>query len=775
MTGVAPTVGNGQPPASASDRPKGAPSDAPFSELALDYFAKHAIDPALAAELGVTERGGSLIYACIDEKGPFERSRKLSDNPEKKTMQPKRPLVCWWPGGRPEQAARVLVCEGEPDALAALSAIARADSLPEAPKELLRDLSVVALPGASFPAERLVEELRQVDARHVVLAPDADPAGDRCREKAVPTLAAADIKTLLLSLPGGADLADCLAAADDPAEWLAAAIADVQAQAQEQQASSPSEREAEEPWRPLPGAPPPFPLEALPTDMRRWVKAIAEETQTPPDLAALMGLGTLSAGALGRAVVNCGWLEELALYLIVALPPGERKSQVMREAREPLRGIERELQELSAPQRREQAQRREILEGQKDKLRKAAIGQTDPEARKLTEGELTQIGTELDELDELVKPRLLCDDVTPEGIAKLLAAHERIAVIAAESALIDNLLGKYDGGGNPNLHLVCQAYAGEATWIDRTSGDPKALERPLLAITLAPQPHVLERMISHPIARAQGFAGRFAFSLPRSNLGSRDVDAKSASSEVRAAWAAIIRHVCPPQSGDRSDRTTGTVDSCPSSVTSVTHSLEGGSNNIISLSPDARALFRAFRVEMESRLTLDGDLRPFGEYVTKHEGRVARIAGLLHLVEYEIEAPISATTMRGALQIGEYLLAHTMIALKVGDEITRRQFQWLEAREQSTVSQREIHRGLLRDGKPSEVEELIAKLVLMDVLRPVRVTHTARQGRPPGPIYEINENLRKDLPADGPGGLGFEQPGGEQSSCSPPSDVGGML
>jgi hypothetical protein len=54
-----------------------------------------------------------------------------------------------------------------------------------------------------------------------------------------------------------------------------------------------------EPWRPLPSAPPAFPLHALPVDMRRWAEAISEETQTPVDLAAITGLGVLSAAVLG--------------------------------------------------------------------------------------------------------------------------------------------------------------------------------------------------------------------------------------------------------------------------------------------------------------------------------------------------------------------------------------------------------------------------------------------------------------------------------------------
>lgn len=178
-----------------------------FSGTALEYFAAHAIDPVLAAGVGVTERCGSLIYPCVDSEGTFERTRALIDNSGKRTMQPKgRDLACWWPRGRPAQAYRVLVCEGEPDALAALSAIALADGLPEAPKELLEDLSVVAVPGTGFNAKRLVDELRQVGAQHVALASDGDSAGEQFAERMDAALRAAGLQGSRLPLPENADL-----------------------------------------------------------------------------------------------------------------------------------------------------------------------------------------------------------------------------------------------------------------------------------------------------------------------------------------------------------------------------------------------------------------------------------------------------------------------------------------------------------------------------------------------------------------------------------------
>ena len=90
-----------------------------------NYFERHAVDVDLAFELGV--RSGpndSILYLYQPPRGePYVRTRDLNDE-RKLTRQPKdTPLTLWWPAGRAEPGAEVLLCEGEPDALAAVSAL----------------------------------------------------------------------------------------------------------------------------------------------------------------------------------------------------------------------------------------------------------------------------------------------------------------------------------------------------------------------------------------------------------------------------------------------------------------------------------------------------------------------------------------------------------------------------------------------------------------------------------------------------------------------------
>src|SRR5262245_39109492 len=96
--------------------------------------------------------------------------------------------------------------------------------------------------------------------------------------------------------------------------------------------ASPRESMAWEPPLPFTAADegPPFPSESLPGWLAEWVEAEAEATQTPPDLGANLALATAGAALAKkfRVVVRPGWAEPTNLFVVVALPPGERKSQV---------------------------------------------------------------------------------------------------------------------------------------------------------------------------------------------------------------------------------------------------------------------------------------------------------------------------------------------------------------------------------------------------------------------------------------------------------------
>jgi hypothetical protein len=305
--------------------------------------------------------------------------------------------------------------------------------------------------------------------------------------------------------------------------------------------------------------------------------------------------------------------------------------------------------------------------------------------------------------------------------------------MAAESALLDNLVRARYSDGVANLHLICAAYSGESTVVDRKQHDPEEIERPLMTVGLAVQPHVLEALVSHRVARAQGLVARFAYVLPKTQLGRRRIDAEKVPDAVQEGWTAIVRRVFETlKKGDKSDRT---ADS-RTFVTSVT--VFGGSR--ITLAPGAKALLDALRAELEPRLAEDGDLRSVADWIARHAGRVARIAGLLHLAEHSVTEPIGEATMRDARRIGDYLLAHGLAALTGFDPLALRALKWLARRGQSTVTQRNLHRGVAKEGTADDAADLLRTLEQLGAVRALSGKEAAT-GRPSSPAYDVNPHL----------------------------------
>jgi AAA domain/Toprim-like len=204
-----------------------------WSPSALRYFEEHAINPKVAATVGVRESGGELVYLIKPRDGePIERTRRPQPGKER-TYQPGGvELVLWWPLGIPmagdpnSEAPWALINEGESDLLAGLSVLTSRNGNERARHFLAHsDLTLAAIPGTGYPVDRLVRELQAAGTREAYLGFDADEPGDKYAAEASEALHGVGIKTMRLPISEGRDLADELAAAEDPTYALADLIA----------------------------------------------------------------------------------------------------------------------------------------------------------------------------------------------------------------------------------------------------------------------------------------------------------------------------------------------------------------------------------------------------------------------------------------------------------------------------------------------------------------------------------------------------------------------
>src|SRR5215212_1824574 len=97
---------------------------------------------------------------------------------------------------------------------------------------------------------------------------------------------------------------------------------------------------------------PTFPTHSLPGWLRDFVEAEANATQTPVDLAAMLGL---SVGALACAkAVEIepwdGWREPVNIFTATAMPPGSRKSAVFADIMAPVEEFEAQRVKDKAPE-----------------------------------------------------------------------------------------------------------------------------------------------------------------------------------------------------------------------------------------------------------------------------------------------------------------------------------------------------------------------------------------------------------------------------------------
>jgi hypothetical protein len=220
-----------------------------------------------------------------------------------------------------------------------------------------------------------------------------------------------------------------------------------------------------EPWeKPVPLGDrlpvPSFPLRTLPRWQRDWVEALSNEKGASVDLAATLSLGAVAGGIARQVVVmpRRGWTEPTNLYLATALDPGQRKTLIFKAALRPVRALERKRMLAWEEQHKLAAITAAIFEKRRREVisESADDDELNPELLRERVEAITE-GLGATELTPL--PRLLTEDVTPEGLAVLLADHGRIIAASDEGAILfENFSGRYTQG-SANWDLLNKAHS----------------------------------------------------------------------------------------------------------------------------------------------------------------------------------------------------------------------------------------------------------------------------------------------------------------------------
>lgn len=427
-----------------------------------------------------------------------------------------------------------------------------------------------------------------------------------------------------------------------------------------------------------------FPLpemEPLPGILGEFSQAVSAATETPLELAQGLALATVATACQGKVEVQVkrGYYEPVNVWVNVALESGNRKSSVHSEVTRPLltwEALQREelepiVKEAESQQRNQEA-RIKSLRGRYGKAKRDELEEIEGEIRGL-ESELVEVP---------VMPKVWVQDVTVEHLGTLLSRHGgKMSILSAEGGIFDLMAGRYSNG-IPNLDLFLQGHSGDPVRVDRGSRESIYLERPALSMGLSPQPEVLKSIADAPGFRGRGLLARSLYLLPASRLGHRVLETEPVPHILKEKYEAVIHALLnlEPATDERGKP--------------VPH--------ILSLTYPAYMEWLEFSRVVEKDLREGGRFENITDWAGKLPGAAARLAGLLHCVQYPQQPwsdQIELETMQQALALASIFSSH---ALKVFDlmgadkslEGSRKVWRWIERERSQSFKKNDIYNAL---------------------------------------------------------------------------------
>jgi hypothetical protein len=451
---------------------------------------------------------------------------------------------------------------------------------------------------------------------------------------------------------------------------------------------------------------PEFPVDCLPALIQEYVQAVAAHSQTAPDMAAVISLGVLAVCLQGKALVQGtpGYFEPLSLYTVVVAAPGERKSGVMRDMTQVLYDYEQEFNQRREPEIRSYRQKKEELERKISGLQKKLEQSNHAEL----ELELKDLENQLEDLPEVKPVRFFADDCSSEALTSLLANNNgRFAVISTEGGIFDIMAGRYSN--KTNIDVWLKGHCGDVIRVDRLGREAEYIPHPALSALLTIQPSVLDDIMSNDTMSGRGLIARFLYSCPKSQIGSRVFAAPPIPKETAVGYQTVIQTLMD---------------------------LPAENPAILNLSERATDVISDYFREHERFLAGEG--QAISDWASKYIGAILRIAGLLHMADaLPDDRVIHSQTMRRAIRIGGYFLAHSTYAYSMmGTDLAIKKAMFVLAKlkkNQVTELKRSELLRMCRGKFFKKVEDLIPTLELLDSHNYVRLEEPVRMtaGRPP--------------------------------------------
>lgn len=378
----------------------------------------------------------------------------------------------------------------------------------------------------------------------------------------------------------------------------------------------------------------PYPIDALPTSIRRAVEEVQTCVQAPVEMVASSALATASLAAQALADVrrNRTLTGPIGLYFLTVAESGERKSTVDR-----LFG--RAVHDFQDRQR--EAARNSLAVHTADLAawearREASLChlQGDAKANKRVDGHRADLAViEAGKPMAPRVPRLLYADVTQERLMRSLATEwPSGGIFASEAAAV---FGGHSMGRDSiarTLAALNTLWDGGTFLVDRAQAPSYAVRGARMTMALQVQPHVLSDFLERDrgLSRGSGFLARFLVAQPVSTQGRRPYRETEATPELDAFATRIgqLLEELPPIDPER-----------------------GLIPPVLDFSPEAKAHWIERYNSIESQLSSDGAFAAIPDVAAKAADNIARLAAVLHVFEHGAAGTISADTVHDAGEI----------------------------------------------------------------------------------------------------------------------------
>ncbi len=382
----------------------------------------------------------------------------------------------------------------------------------------------------------------------------------------------------------------------------------------------------------------PYPLQALPDQLRLAVVEVQLFTKAPVALVASSALASLSLVCQGLVDVRRaeGLSGPVGLFTLVIAESGERKSSSDGYFRKPIDQYERDQHEAGKPVLREyekaQAAWDARVSGIKDRIRKLSREGKPTDA---AERELSECYEQKPVRPRV--PRLAYSDVTPEALGYCLSTEwPSGGILSAEAG---SVLGGHAMNAESvmrNMSLLNTLWDGQRFPVDRRTSESFVIDHVRLTIGLQVQPQTLLTFFEKngKLARGIGFMARFLIAWPESTQGKRFFSDAPLDWPALSVLAARMRQLLD----------------VPVNIANgalAPHSL--------SFSDDAHDKWVAIHDAIESELAPAGELAEVRDVASKAADNVARLAALFHVLRV---GPTGAIAAGDVVRAGKIVTWH---------------------------------------------------------------------------------------------------------------------